>query len=100
MQTLAPDLAYAMATDFAYGTAIDPRKWDSPDDREEALWAKFRELLGNPPEGDFMGVLCDYREEIARINLMMLAHSMHGYAFVEFRFPQRDRQPVQAELPL
>ena len=73
---ITPGLAYAMATDHAYGTAIAPRKWDSTDDREDALWERFSELLGHPSEERLREVMWEHREDIWSVMAHRVAHTM------------------------
>jgi hypothetical protein len=93
---MTADVAFAVATDFAYGNAVSPRQWLSPDEREEAFWDKLRELLGYPPEEKLQEMLWEHRHPIWRILARTVAYSIHGYAVTVCK----EIQPVQGELPL
>lgn len=93
------DVAWAAALDHAYGWANAPRHRPSPDDRNDALWDKFRELLGDPPEDELMGVMWEHREAITRMNLRVIAHSLRGSAATNFVAAPAE-SPAQGELPL
>lgn len=86
---LTPDIAWAAAVTFVDGTAIAPRHWDDEDAKQEAFWARFTELLGNPPEEEVFGMLADYRNAISRIELMRFTHRHQGFVKISCSTPKQ-----------
>lgn len=96
-----PDLCFAIACDRVYGTAIARRHWDSPLEREEALEAEFRKLLGHPTDEEYRRITAEYAEAIFKNRWLQATFEADGFAIVRFGPPEGDdRQPEQRELPL
>jgi hypothetical protein len=87
---MTPDIAWATAATEVDGTAVAPRHWDDGEAKQEAFWARFTELLGNPPEEEMRGILADHREAIARIELMRFEHRHRGFATITFNEPESE----------
>ena len=83
-----PDLRFAVACDRVYGTAIDRRHWDSPLEREEALEAEFRKLLGHPTDEEYRRITAEYAEAIFMNRWLQATFEADRFATVRFGLPE------------